>query len=440
MWHSISRFFMAVWFVGMVGLAVWNGRGAVAQGGGNTLYFPITQNDYDWAVRDYIGLVTTANGYFTVRGDGSGWQALGDAEAYYGVWSPDGTHFAYSAEGGVWVVPLDTRQPHFVASGEARFPIWSPDSRYFVYPTPAAVHVFDVQTFDLHVFPIEGEANSFYWSPNGAHLAWTGYSANRDTELWIWTGGNDTPRLVARNVYDYPYGPFWSPDGSTLIYNNQVTNSQARVYTIRAEGGSPTVLLEDAAMHGWVEGGARILLRHSGNLYLALPDGTMQTLFFADVGNNSLHALIAPDGDRVLFNSSNGRQYVQATTSTTASLVEFGDCYNVNQWQTGGNLVSCAAVQGNYAGYLGLKVGDGTASPITPLIERPLHIYPQFLTGPTPYMATSRFTTRPSDYGGYPVLDVYEGSYLFNLRSGSFKRIHYPEDRIWRVLEWRYLP
>jgi Tol biopolymer transport system component len=439
MFKWLGRLLLAGWFVGMVLLVVWNGRGVVARGEGTEpIYLPIVQNDYDWGIRDYMGLVWTPDGYFTVRGDVSQWQALGAVDAYYGFWSPDGLHFTYVADDGIWVVPLDTRQPHFVASGDARFPIWSPDSRYFVYPTVQSVNVFDTHTQTLHTFAKTGQLFSFLWSPTSHHLAWTGEGTNGDRELWLWSTDEPLPHQVAVNTANYPLGLFWSPDGNHLIYNTRFSVTRPAIFTITTGGESPTLLLEDAYMEGWVEGGERILLRHSGNLYLALPDTTGQTLFFAGVGNQP-DPVISPDGTRVLFNDSNGRQHIQATTATTASPVEFGDCYDVNQWQPNGTRVSCSASEGDYGQYLGVKVGDGAATPVTPQYELYQYIYPQFLEGPTPYMATTHYTLRFAPLG-YPVLDEYDGSFLFNLQSGRLKRIHYLDDTQWRVLEWRYLP
>jgi Tol biopolymer transport system component len=456
MWQWLSRLLLAVWFVGMVITVVWNGGGVQAEKAGvEALYLPLIKSEvYDPGLRDYVGLVQTASGYFTVRGDGSEWLSLGVSDAYLPSWSPDGNYLTYTDNSGAWMVSLATRDPVLVLSAAVESLLWSPNSRYVAYeittnvPYTHPIYIFDVRDNTSRVLPLERNASGMTWAPNGEYLAWRVERENGTYEIWVWEGGDAMPQnVVTHNASTDSYEFFWSPDSSLLMYNNIISGEENGVFVTNATGVPASLVIRDRYIVGWVDEGARILLQDDiypyseKNVYLSNPDGTNQTLFTENIYRN---VRIAPFGRHVYFTTEDRDIFVQATTSTSATLLEFGNCsyrYALAV-QPEGSLVACYSPVGGFQTFFGTKIADSHSpdSPITPAITLPYHTNPRFLVGDTPYMATDEYSTRPSTYGSYPVLNQYENSYLFNLHTGVLKRIVYPDASQVPIIEWRYMP
>ena len=109
------------------------------------------------------------------------------------------------------------------------------------------------------------------WSPDGRHIAYRHQARdNEDTaEIWVMDADGSHKRALTDN--DRPdWGPVWSPDGATIAFN---------------AGGSP----------------------HTFGLGLVRPDGSGTHVVEPEVWVE--YADWSPDGKRVVFMGTSGRQY-----------------------------------------------------------------------------------------------------------------------------------
>jgi hypothetical protein len=419
MWKVVTRLLLAGWFIGMVGVAVWNGRGAAAQGGGNEqLYLPLIQKP-DLVTRDYLGLVTIIDDqnyydYYTIRGDGSGWSLLVNSTNDFLptplVWSPDGAFVVFSnfavERTEVWMVSLASREAREIAPIRAEKFFWSPNSRYVTFTNADSLYVFDTQTDEI-VGVWTTRAYNVFWSPDSKVLGWVADHAPTDEReaLWLWQMSNEEPTVVFtgnlanEGEVGTDTGYFWSPDSGELLFNAQHFSSRT-IYKTTATGESAFPLLEQSTMFGWVENGNRILI-NQGGWYLAQPDGTELTFFssYAPSGY-ALAVSIAPTGDNVLFGSwyDPFPTVLQATDSLTATAIDGCRGYTF-QWQADGARFACDS-NDVLRGDFGTKVGDATTAP--PTIQRlPGQINPRFIPNSTTFLAMDHYRAAyPSPFEG----------------------------------------
>jgi hypothetical protein len=445
----ICRVLLAAWFVGMVSVAVWNGQRAEAQGAGNhRLFLPLLQKS-DLVAQAYVGLVrirdeANHSDYYTIRGDGSGWTLLVNGTDDYVpsalAWSPNGAYVVFTnyrvTRNETWLVSVATREALQIAPIRAEKFVWSPDSRYIAFTKTDSMYVFDMQTNEV-VGVWSTLAYDVFWSPDSQVLGWVSDpSPTDDTEaLWLWQMSQVQPTQVFTGnlAMDGEIGTatdyFWSPDSRQLFFN-ALTYPHA-VYKTTSAGEPATRLLEESVMYGWVEGGNRILVAQDA-WYFATPDGSEFTFFREyDVSGYGMAVSIAPTGEKALFGSwyDPHPTVIQATDSLTATRIAGCRGYTF-QWQSDSTRFACDSddvLRGDFA----TKVGDATTD--SPTIEvLGGHQNPQFIPNSATFLATNKYQA------SYP--SPFEGSFLYNMETKELKRIRYPHNDQYPVLEWRYMP
>lgn len=462
MWKVVTRLFLAGWFIGMIVIAVWNGRGAVAQGSDSErLYFPLIEHG-DLSFRDYVGLVElpqsgsdVAYSYYTVRGDSTEWSLLLADHEWGGLhyWSPDGATFAYQSgyetqDETVEVVSLATRQPRVIFTGAVHPRMfWSPDSRYLAFSTNVqeeyAVKVYDTQTEMMYSLPFERYfLPKLVWSPDSQMLAWVQEDVSgsgRPDEVWLWEGEDATPRRVyTGDVYVFVYGNVhgslvWSPDSTRMLFNAIVPLPQGRtVYSVAVPEGDVTVLLtNDYFGIGWMDGGTRLLLGYVANdvpyLYIANADGSNPTPLHPQAVLEQVIS-ISPDGRYVMTGRGNDPNYAYLYSSD-GTRNHVSSCRVGSPWQNDSRRFVCST--NDVLGFFGTTLGDVSSSPPT-IQSIPNLQYPRFIADSTTHFAADAYIA------AYPA--KFQGSFLFNMETNRSKRISYPMDNQYRVLEWRYLP
>jgi hypothetical protein len=456
MWYSISRFFIALWFVGMVGVAVWNGGGVEAEGRGNeSLYFPLIEYG-DGTLPNYIGLARWCRtqdrtcyhqrlaNFYIVRGDGSQWSTLAEGvEVRSAAWSPNGLNFVYAQSNPnitytrTWLLPLATRQPRLLVENNsfAYVPKWSPDSQRLILIGSTEFHIYDVTQDTLSTYELPmidpPSADTIVWSADSQGVAWTESEGYARRNVWLWGGeGSGAWRVFEGSVlYNRDIPLYWSPDGSRLLLNG-VSGGIAGIYESNAAGDPAWLFLQNYTMQGWVDDGAKLVLLRDRKVYLAGAAGTDITLFFDNYPVSSYpdEISISPVGDTVAISAGDGF-YLQGTD--TSPYTQFPRCWDT-VWQMDGTRVACF----NLSGLSGtLTIIDLATRAIKGSIPS-YYDNGQFLPQSEQWIGFDHSYIKNSPYP-HP---KFEGAYLFNIGTGRTKAFSAPDGEKYPIIEWRYMP
>lgn len=430
----LGRLLLATWLVIVIGVVIFNERGAEAQSkGAASLYFPIIQHE-DSTLHDYMALIRfccsegTAE-YYTVRGDGSEYGPLVKfARAGLAAWSPNGFYFVYQDHSGMWLLPLADGQPRSIPAASSVF--WSPDSRYLALFTQNTLHIYEVETGTTTTFfiptpPYLHPGAPALWSPDGTRLAWRGDLSNNRHNLWVW-GGEGTAPYVA-HTDQLMDSPIWSPDSQRLLFTGHTAEAVDEIYAINTIGDPATLLVRDYTLSGFVDAGTGLAMVQAGKLYLANGDGTMPTLFFSDGEINHARDVVPFRTGEWLAIKAEARYYIQGIREQTATLIS--SCRNDFQWQRDGNLFQCNTTNGT-------AIGQVTLTP--PAIIQTINgNEASFLPHSSNYLAIQRYRTVMDP--GYPV-PAPDFVDMFYLPTNGTKKLTYPGDDEEPILEWRYMP
>jgi len=160
-------------------------------------------------------------------------------------WSPDGTRFAFTDVGGIYVMNADGTGERRVTSGSSAMgPSWSPDGTRLIYRSLEGGGNGIAMVMGIAVVNADGtgqqrltdrEASSPAWSPDGNRIAF-GASGAGGSEIFVMNldgSGRRQLTSLGGNVDS----PAWSPDGTKIVFRH---NSELMV--VGAGGGSPRSL------------------------------------------------------------------------------------------------------------------------------------------------------------------------------------------------------
>jgi Tol biopolymer transport system component len=169
------------------------------------------------------------------------------------------------------------------------------------------------------------------WSPDDSQLAFVGV-AQGNTDIYVMNAdGTDVRRLTTSRYVDE--WPAWSPDGSTIVYDNggKTPNDSGcaptkEIYTVPASGGTPKRLSHNDVSDSQPSysaaggGGFVIAFNHDGQIWVMNADGSgAQGL--ADVSGNTPR--LSPDGSKIAFTTYNGFAYDATLGSVSRSVPTF---------------------------------------------------------------------------------------------------------------------
>jgi dipeptidyl aminopeptidase/acylaminoacyl peptidase len=228
----------------------------------------------------------------TINPDGSDDTALTGTSCGYDTpsWSPDGTKIAFRACGDIHVANADgsgdTQVTHMCCL--AQFPSWSPDGTKIVFehilgtfdpeaPDTINIYVINVDGTGLTQLTTDGQSRAPDWSPTGTKIAFSGhgiYTMNPDGSAqryltdgfgssWspdgqqlaiarysgpagpdniykINTDGTDLTQLTTST--EHAFAPAWSPDGTKIVYVQDVNRSPTTLVVMNADGSGQTPL------------------------------------------------------------------------------------------------------------------------------------------------------------------------------------------------------
>lgn len=292
------RFHLRLWisllllsFVFVTVRIVWT-----APQGNQNLYMPLAGRA-EPAPADYLGLTYSSppsypqtalpvSEIYTVRGDGSARTRLTTNELHdeSPVWSPDGSLILWqqSAErlgtvgnyySGLWLMNTDGTNARELTNlpGHERG-VWSPDgSHIFViaYDNTSAdpfsgtdVYITTPTTITPTLILSDTNLGGEAWAPDGSYFVFATYGGGNLYDIYRVNPDGSGLTLLVEDANQYFE---WSPDSTWIVYNKTVAGNQD-VYSIRADGSESRRLTTDPAAEtfsGWVEAGARVLVRRS---------------------------------------------------------------------------------------------------------------------------------------------------------------------------------
>ena len=233
-----------------------------------------------------------------------------DATPFYPRWSPDGSRLRFSVQTAhtprtsLWEVAADGKDLHPLLSGWNNPPSeccgsWTPDGRYFLFqsqrggvtnvwaireggslfekvshepvplttgatstsnpvPSTDGKKIF-VVTPHLRGELVRYDAASHQFAPYLSGISAMGVSPSRDgnwmtyvayPEGTLWRSKADgSERLQLTFPPLYVLQPRWSPDGSRIAFGGRQPDKPFSVYTISADGGSPSGRCRETATH-----------------------------------------------------------------------------------------------------------------------------------------------------------------------------------------------
>jgi Tol biopolymer transport system component len=225
-----------------------------------------------------------------MNADGSGVRVLID-EAPVGhvrnlVWSPDGSHLAFSSDDGVWVVGIDgSGLTEVIPDGTSAY--WSPDGSRISYesvdPLSGALGGLEIAAVDGTQVQEFGYGGSGPWNP----AVPTDDGDDRSEELGIF-------EPVAGRIVSRSLGGIFAVDPTRPNDPNPILWSE-----------------RDGVPLGWSSDGSRLLIRvRNADLFVLNADGTETRLTNE---RDWITGSISPDGSQVVYASSNGGMYTVDT-------------------------------------------------------------------------------------------------------------------------------
>jgi|GEM_PF-1872276 len=193
------------------------------------------------------------DGLYVMNLDGTGrHRIVGDTEATFPDWSPDGSKILFHSARGrsgrydIYVVDADGGNERKVIDGEQ--PTWSPDSHRLAYKgcigSDCGIMVVNLDGSGRRRLTEHANDGNPAWSPEGDQIA---FVSERDGnhEIYVMNGDGSSQRRLTDNPHTDAL-PAWLADGHHIVFRSD-RDGQWAIYVMRADG-SNVRRLTDAAV------------------------------------------------------------------------------------------------------------------------------------------------------------------------------------------------
>jgi Tol biopolymer transport system component len=235
--------------------------------------------------------IVTRPAIYVVDADGSGLRRLSPRGAYdeEPSWSPDGERLAFSRSADVtdgldtdlWVTNRDgtsARQLTFHPVLD-ELSDWSPDGRTIVFNRnwPEKTTIFVMSSRGNGQRPLlrsDVEGIRAAWSPDSTRVAFFQLGTDK---LFVVRANGAGLRLVARNTNVFDSAPQWSPDGASILYEED-RRGVSTVTATSADGNQRRRLATEAYQPSWSPDGTEIVFNRNGLEVLTLASRRVRTI------------------------------------------------------------------------------------------------------------------------------------------------------------------
>lgn len=248
---------------------------SIAQADGSSVRSLGPVSAYSWSANgQHFAYTAAQSGFYMADADGQNAKQLLTSKITDFVWLADNQSVVVVLAGDLYLTPIGSKKLKRLAvlkDPPTQFGI-SPDGKRLTFFINHNLYMADSDGKNLHEL-IAPWDNNYFWSPDGAHIAFFTPTDSGDCAVWLITGAGLKPHPVGQfTSYNYPCSVDvqWSPDGKyvscveamTILHvgflldvsTETTVNKSSREYRVWSSDGTRMVLLHTADDGGdWLE-------------------------------------------------------------------------------------------------------------------------------------------------------------------------------------------